>query len=295
LDISWLRTFTVAAELQNYRAAAERLYLSQPTVSVHVHLLEAELGTALFERRGRNVALTAAGRRFLRDAKRLVRQHDESIESLRLWQQGYAHTLRIGVSPLVATTFLPSVLRSFTNAEPTIDVEIRVIESPDIEDAILADTVEIGLGRLPARQRDVTSTVLYEDPVRCVATADDGGPAAGDLAAWLRERRLLTHNHPGYWDELLARIRRLCPLVRAMIVSQVHVTARLIGEGFGISFLPASSVGAEIRAGNLREIDTDAFGLALPIAATYTLSRWMLSPAAGRFIRHAEQLCKSLL
>lgn len=293
--MSWLRTFTVAAELQNYRAAAERLYLSQPTVSVHVRLLEAELGTALFERRGRNVALTAAGRRFLRDAKRLLRQHDETIESLRRWRDGYVHTLRIGVSPLVATVFLPAVLRSFTALEPAIDVEIRVLESPDIEEAILADTVEVGLGSLPARQREVTSTVLYQDPVRCVAAARDEGPVDGDLAAWLRDRRLLTHNHPGYWDDLLARIRRFCPTVRTMTVSQVHVTAKLVGEGFGVSFLPRSSVQAEMGAGCLREVDTDAFGLVLPSSATYTLSRWMLSPAAGNFIRHAEQLCKSLV
>ncbi|HET7616359.1 MAG TPA: LysR family transcriptional regulator, partial [Bacillales bacterium] len=70
MDIRWLRTFVTAAELENFRHTSEKLYMAQPTVTVHIHHLEERLGAQLFERSGRNIILSEAGKQFLPYARR---------------------------------------------------------------------------------------------------------------------------------------------------------------------------------------------------------------------------------
>ena len=97
---------------------------------------------------------------------------------------------------------------------------------------------------------------------------------------------MLSHNHPGYWDDLLPRLRGICPSLRAMAVSQVHVTRRFIEEGLGVSFLPLSTVAADAREGRL-EIAAGE-DLKLPLAHTYLLTGRLVPPVADRFARMAE-------
>jgi LysR family transcriptional repressor of citA len=76
MEFQWLNTFITAAECGNFRRTAEILFISQPTVTVHIKLLEAELGVQLFEREGKKVKLTEAGKRYLtirRDCLRFIK------------------------------------------------------------------------------------------------------------------------------------------------------------------------------------------------------------------------------
>lgn len=70
MELNWLRTFIAASQTRNFRKASEQLYISQPSVSVHIKQLEKELGVALFERSNKKVALTEAGRYFVGKLKR---------------------------------------------------------------------------------------------------------------------------------------------------------------------------------------------------------------------------------
>ncbi|MHB1630380.1 MAG: LysR family transcriptional regulator, partial [Bacilli bacterium] len=175
-----MRTFIAAAAKENFRAASEALFISQPTVSVHVRQLEEELGAALFERRGRRVRLSAAGRRFLREARRIVEAHDDNLQQFRSWLQGYAGSLTLGVSPLIAASVLPRIVAKFSAAHPEVELRIRIMESFEIEDALSDLLVDVGLSRTVARQRDIAATPLYDDRIVCVvptADVDMDGPA----------------------------------------------------------------------------------------------------------------------
>src|SRR5690606_10716776 len=118
LDI--LRTFTVASRLLNFRRTAERLYISQPTVTAHIKKLEATLGCELFVRDGRGVRLTSAGKRFLPDAVSILERYDSSVTALSRWLEGRSSTLNITASPLVARSILPRAIRKFAQEYPEI-------------------------------------------------------------------------------------------------------------------------------------------------------------------------------
>ncbi len=276
MEIRFLRTFVVTARTLSFRRAAEQLFIAQPTVTQHMRLLEEELRTRLFERSSRRVQLTPAGERFLAYARNVLSTYDQGVQEITGWEQGYRERLVLAVSPLVARSTLPRVVKRFTAERPQVDVVVKIALTPEIAALVAEGQAHVGLSRAPAQSRDLESYTWYSDPVILVVP-NDGGDLDTPPPDWrdvLSEHRLLTHNHPVYWDDLLQSVRNLGVRVRTMEVSQVDITKRFIEEGMGVSFLPQSTVWRELAEGRLLEVPTP--GLALPVAATY-----VVYPATG--------------
>ncbi|HWI64395.1 MAG TPA: LysR family transcriptional regulator [Symbiobacteriaceae bacterium] len=271
-----LQTFVLTARTLNFRKAAEQLFLAQPTVTQHIRLLETELRVQLFDRGGKRVRLTPAGERFLQYAEQLLHVYEESVQELTGWQQGYRDRLVLAVSPLVARSTLPRVMNKFTVAHPDIEVVVKIALSPEIPLMVTDGRAHLALSRMPAHSRDLRSHVWYNDPVTLVVSSDglDLDAAPPDWRDVLSRSRLLTHNHPVYWDDLLVSIHRHGLRVRTMEVSLVDITKVFIEEGLGVSFLPVSTVRRELLEGRLMEVPTP--GLPMPVAATY-----VIHPATG--------------
>lgn len=276
MELAWLKTFTDAAETLNFRKTSERLLMSQPTVTVHIKLLEEHLGIALFKREKNRVVLSEAGRLFKPQAEKVLDQLGESIEELHAFVQGYRQKWTLAISPLMAETVLPYLLKSFTKAHPDIELVIRVEESESIEDLIETGQVSAGLSALPPLRRNIVHSTVYSDPLLFIlprdAYDDEAGPPVSAAAA-LKSAFLFTHHHPVYWEELLLKLRREVPGIRTMKVTQAHIAKRFIQEGLGVSFLPKSMVRRELIEGRLMEAHFDVFPL--PEVSTYFLVKEM--------------------
>lgn len=275
MDLDILRTFTVAARLLNFRRTAEKLYISQPTVTAHIKKLEAALGCELFRRDGRGIRLTAAGRRFLPDAVSILERYDNSVSALARWLEGRSSTLNIAASPLIARSILPRIIRKFTADHPEIELSLDIVESEKVASMVVDGQAQVGLSRIQHSEPGVTVSVLYRDPVLLVAGPDlvKDRPNA-DWRTLLQHNVLLIKNHPGYWDEILMElsIREIYP--KTVVVTDVDITKHFIEEGVGLSFLPESAVRRELSQGRLAAVETP--GLELPVAATY-----LVEPAGG--------------
>lgn len=290
MDIKWLRTFVVAAHYENFRKTAEVLFLAQPTVTIHIKHLEEVIGTALFERTGRNIILTTAGHRFLPHAKTMLASFDKGVHDLQSWKQGYDRKLTLAVSPLIATSILPSIVRRFIASFPEIEVVVQVMESLEIGEAVAKGSSDLGLSRMLPVQSELSFKKLYDDPVILVTPHDGGDMESSlplDVEEVLQDQMLLINNHPGYWDDLLAELRRQNYRLRTMVVSQVNITKRFIEEGLGVSFLPRSTIKRELMEGRLLEVHTER--IKLPIAATYIVKR-KETPEVMAFSTFIDQL-----
>lgn len=286
MDMKHLQTFVLTARTLNFRKAAEQLFLAQPTVTQHIRLLETELRVQLFDRGGKRVRLTPAGERFLQYAEQLLHVYEEGVQELTGWQQGYRDRLVLAVSPLVARSTLPRVMNRFTAAHPDVEVVVQIALSPEIPALVTDGRAHLALSRMSAHSRDLYSYVWYNDPVVLVVSADglDLDAAPPDWREVLANNRLLTHNHPIYWDDLLLSIHRHGVRVRTMEVSLVDITKVFIEEGLGVSFLPVSTVKRELLEGRLMEVPTP--GLPLPTAATYVIHQAVgPSPSAAEFMQ----------
>jgi LysR family transcriptional repressor of citA len=282
MDPRHLRSFVAVAERLHFREAAERLSLSQPTVTGHIQALENEVGAPLFDRQGRRVALTPTGERLLPFARRLLALDAEAEAEVRSWRLRYDERLHVVSSIFVAASVLPGALRRLLAERPRTDVALRTAFSQDVVTAIREGDGDLGFSRLEPRGSGIGARRLLREPVLAVAPAAWGRLG---LAEALAAHPLLAHNHPGYWDRLLAQLEVLKLPCQPLEVRQVEVTRRLLAEGLGLSFLPRSAVAEELAAGSLRPLRLPA-GLRLPSVGTWAL--WPggrgPTPAASRLI-----------
>ncbi|HYG57822.1 MAG TPA: substrate-binding domain-containing protein, partial [Symbiobacteriaceae bacterium] len=177
---------------------------------------------------------------------------------------------------------LPRIMKRFMEAHPEVEMVVQIALSPEISAMVTSGRAHLGLSRMPSVSRDLSSYVWYKDPVTLVVSSDgcDLDAALPDWRELLTTNRLLTHNHPMYWDDLLVAIHRQGLRVRTMEVSLVDITKRFIEEGLGISFLPESTVKRELMESRLMEVPTP--GLVLPVAATYVVHPSQGTPKAAK-------------
>ena len=267
-----MHTFIAAARHENFRKTAEELFISQPTVTVHIKLLEEEIGSSLFEREGRKIILNEAGKKFIPIARTMIGVYEEGKAEMDRFRQGYTQKLILAMSPLIAESIMPYVLKKFMLAYPNIEISVQVLDSIKIPEAVLSGEVDLGLSRSEIKNAELTCRPLYEDPVILVVPHDGRDSETApplDAEELLMNHYLITHNHPEYWDGLLRSLRITIPTLKTMAVSQVHVTRRFIMEGLGISFLPSSTVRRELLEGRLLEAPCPF--LHLPVAKTYAI------------------------
>ncbi|WP_025027306.1 LysR family transcriptional regulator [Caldalkalibacillus mannanilyticus] len=287
MDIRWLKTFIISAKFENFRKASEELFLTQPAITKHIKRLEEHLNIQLFERNGKKVTLTPAGVKFLPYAKEFVSTYEQGLDRFESWKQGYNRKLTIAVAPQIASSFLPSLLRVFMNENPTIEVMINVMKSFEIGDEISAGKADVGLSRIQPVQTNLKIEIIHEEPVILVVANTNGSSSNVDESEILSNYRLITHNHPDYWDYLLNDVKRHYPTVRTMVVNQVEVTKRFIESGLGVSYLPYSMVKEEIMKNKLVEIKSKK--VSTPTSATYVSTKVETSEASSfiTFLRNS--------
>ncbi|WP_407272059.1 LysR family transcriptional regulator [Radiobacillus sp. PE A8.2] len=275
VDFEWIRTFILAADQGNFRKTAEMLYVSQPTVTVHIKQLEKELGFSLFNRTNKKVLLTEEGRNFLTHAKKMMHVYQDGLKDAQAISQGYRTKFSIAISPLLAETILPFVLKQYVNSHPEVEISVNIVESTLIEQAVLDEQVDIGLSCLPASDSSLRTELFYEDEVIFVMAHDgfdsETAPAI-DVEEVVSTNYLITGNHPSYWKELMPALRLRYPKIKTMHVTQTHISKRFIVEGLGVSFLPLSSCRRELAEGRLMSAEWSE--IELPSANAYAILKY---------------------
>lgn len=275
MELAWIKTFVTVANTGNFKRAADVLFVSQPTVTVHIKLLEKELSVSLFDRTSRKVKLTEEGRKYLVHAHKLLSTYQEGLEDLSRFTQGYRDKLTLAISPLIADTIMPYVLKSYLKENPHVEISVNIMESANIEAAVWNENVDVGLSCLNSYETSLNSKLLYEDHVVFVVPHDglelESAPPF-EVETILHNHYILTHNHPGYWNTLYNQLKLKYPKIKTMKVSQVHITKRFIVNGLGVSFLPKSTVRREVLEGRLLEVDCPS--IELPEANTYSITKY---------------------
>lgn len=142
LDLVQLRTFVTIARCGGFGRAASALFISQPTVSQHVRLLERRLGTALVEKDGRNARLTPAGQRLLLEASRILSVHDDALERLEAIGP---RQLTIGSSETTSDQVLPELLAVLGSAYPDYEVRFHIDRSTRIAEEVLKGRIDLAI------------------------------------------------------------------------------------------------------------------------------------------------------
>ena len=151
------------AETLHFGRAAARLNIAQPPLSVQIRDLEAELGTPLFRRHARGVALTDAGIAFMPRAAAILSAAREAATAARDAAAGRDGRLVIGFVPTLAYSLLPAVLPSWRQANPNVSIALREVAVTDKEAALLDGVIDVGIYRPAARHPEIAMRPLGEE------------------------------------------------------------------------------------------------------------------------------------
>jgi DNA-binding transcriptional LysR family regulator len=260
VELAQLDAFIAAADCGSFSRAAELLNVAQPSLSNRIQSLEREVGQSLFERMGRGVKLTDAGRAFLPYAQRVLRTLNDGLMVLEGTRDGTAGRLTIGSAPAVGTYVLPRLLKIFCDNRQGVDVMVRTGHSDEVLQMVLDDDVQVGFGR-PINHPDVRTTVLYHDQLVLVVSSEHryakrGAVRVEDLAD---ESLILFDRDSGYYGLILGLFRDLGVVPQQqMQLDSIEATKKMVENNLGIALLPELSVEREIRLGTLHKVHIEA-------------------------------------
>jgi LysR family cyn operon transcriptional activator len=149
MELRHLRYFIKSAELLHFTKAAEALHVSQPTLSAQIHQLEEELGTTLFDRKGRQVRLTYTGELFLDHARRALLEVEAGQQGIQDWTGLLRGDLRIGVTYSYSSRLVPRILAEFLRRHPAVRVHVSTSTNEGVRGSVSAGDLDLGLVCLP--------------------------------------------------------------------------------------------------------------------------------------------------
>ncbi|MCR9212346.1 MAG: LysR family transcriptional regulator [Proteobacteria bacterium] len=186
IKIEMLRCFAVSARAGNLADAADKLGRTQSAVSMMLKQFEAHLGTPLFESDRKN-KLTALGAFALEEASRELDHFDHTISSIQSFARSQSGLVRIAAVPSVATEILPLAVRDFLTTHPSVQIDIRDMDSNAVLREMERERVDIGLATIGEVNSSIATKILFKDEFGIVCQSD---------------HELVKRNGPLEWEEL---------------------------------------------------------------------------------------------
>lgn len=248
LSMRGIRTFCVAARHESFRLAAEELFVTASAVSHQIRKLEDELSVELFERQGRVLKLTSAGRVLYEEAAECIRHLDETASRLR---EGYQRaSLRVSVQPFFASEMFVPRLNEFTVAHPTIDIHVDTSDETSERHPSDAD-ISIRLFR--SGPEGLAADLLF--PLRLVPACSPEFREKLNIVGWNVPKALpiVVHaSRPNAWQRWSERSGIKIPRNRNIIrLDSMIAVARAAERGLGAALVPLPIAEAWFRSGGL--------------------------------------------
>lgn len=241
INLEHLHAFAALAETLNFRLAAERLKISQPTLTTRLQQFEAFAGVIFFDRTSRQVLLTQAGEEFLPTAIQLINDFDSYLSRVSDFAQRRSGLVRVAALYSVATVLLPEVVKKFASAHPHVRFELRDDNSAENIRRVLRGEVDFGISHHQGDQPDLKFTPLFRDKL-VVAFHKDHPLAAYDevpLAAMAHCNFIGfgKSTGPGQW---LGHLREMPDNMRfpGIVVWNTPTLEALLSVNAGVTVLP---------------------------------------------------------
>jgi LysR family hydrogen peroxide-inducible transcriptional activator len=159
-----LRYLVAVADTRHFGRAAERSFVSQPTLSAQLKKLEAYLGVQLIERAPKRVQLTAAGEEIVERARRILEASDEIVELARGHRDPLAGRLRLALLPTIGPYLLPNVAARLRKQLPRLELMLYEYQTDPMLEKLHSGEIDVGILAFPVQMDGLDSRVLYQEP-----------------------------------------------------------------------------------------------------------------------------------
>lgn len=172
LELRHLRYFLELAQTEHLTQAAQNLFITQSTLSHGLRQLEEEVGAVLFERVGRGLRLSDAGRSLRGYAARALQEVEAGRMALAEIAGLNAGTLRVGTLASFGRTFIPPAVSAFSRRYPRVQVAVRELRGGEIEQMLLEGRLDVGISLCPAAPHELDVDPLFDEALVLVVHAD---------------------------------------------------------------------------------------------------------------------------
>ena len=291
-----LRVFEAAATHRSFSRAAKLLHLTQPGVSMHIKELEADAGLPLFERVGKRLFLTEAGRELLartREILRALKDAEDALDGLKGLKRG-----RINLAVVsTAKYFVPRLLASFARQFPELEVRLAVNNRDSVIEQLVAHEVDLAImGRSP-QALDTVAEAFAQNPHVIIAAPDHPLAKQRRIGVDRVAKEIFIVREPGSgtrlaMEQFFEERAQSCRI--GMEMASNETIKQAVMAGMGVSFISRHTVDLEIQTQRL---------VVLEVTGTPVIKEWhvahlaktRLSPTADAFKRFVLTQGRDLL
>lgn len=164
MTITQLRYVLAVAEQQNFTKAAEKSFVTQPTLSMQIQKLEEELDIQIFDRGKKPIELTSVGKKIVEQARNIVNEA-ERMQDVVDQEKGFiGGVFKLGIIPTVMPTLLPMFLKTFSNRYPKVQLKIEELNTDEIIAKINDGYLDAAIAATPLEQEKIKERPLYYEP-----------------------------------------------------------------------------------------------------------------------------------
>lgn len=257
LNLKQLETFIWVADLGSFKRAAERLNTTQPNISSRISSLEKALGVSLMERDAGSVRLSARGTALLDKARQVMQAVDDFTNTAD--SKGvYDNVVRLGVTEMIAHTWLNQFLKDFKRLFPNVRLELSVDLAANLERELIDRSLDIAFQSGPFTSRVSGNLALGEFPM--VWVAPPNSPMAQKRTinpCDFHQQPVITHAKGTLAYQEIAEHFHTEPnlAVRLVPSSNLLVSAQMVVDGYGVGALLQPFVEPHIQRGELIELN----------------------------------------
>ncbi len=243
MTITQLQYVLAVAEYKNFTLAAEKCFVTQPTLSMQIQKVEEELDILIFDRSKKPIQLTEIGQKIVLQAKNIVNESNR-IKDIVEQQKGFiGGEFRIGIIPTIMPTLLPMFLNTFIKKYPKIKLIIEELNTDEIVKRLKNGHLDAAIAATPLDDDKIKEIVLYYEPFVAYIPADRpiAKKAEIDVSDLDLERLLLLQDGHCFRDGVL----NLCKNSDASENTHFSIESgsfetliRLADEGLGTTLLP---------------------------------------------------------
>lgn len=245
MDLRELRYFKMVCEEKNFTKAANRLHISQPSLSVALQKLENELGLTLLVRDNKHVVLTREGAILEREAGTLLQQADCLVQHMADLRASEQRTLKLAFPATVGAWLWPVLIQDFKKVHPQVSLQIEDKSTYAILHAVLEDALEIGYGVLEESSHDdIVSQPVHEGELRLLLAKQDvlAHKEQVMLTDLCGRRVIMYHKGDSFAEsKLLSELKRRNITVQLQYVEEQATVFNLVAQGLGVAVILAET------------------------------------------------------
>jgi LysR family transcriptional regulator, hydrogen peroxide-inducible genes activator len=248
MNIRDLEYLIAVDEERHFHRAAERCFVSQPTLSGQLKKMEQELGVLLIERNNRQVSITEAGQVVLKHARTVLAEISAIKEAANYFQDPMVGDIKVGIIPTIAPYLLPIIMTQLNKHFPKLKIWLYEYQTHVLLDKLQKAELDFLILALPIEKHDFVELDIFREPFRLAVNksqklAKKKKINLGDIAQ--QELLLLEEGHC-----LRGHILDVCMLAGVQEQGQYHATSletlrHMVGEGMGMTLIPELAVPAK--------------------------------------------------